>query len=434
MSKPVKRTLCVILCVLLVFSIFILIFACSPSNVYELGPYCITEDEYAYLMCTYKRSILDELEITETDLLYPADSSGRTYGQALEEMYRTSYFEQSVYNLIYSLALFDEYGLSLTEEEQNSIDSAINSVIFYYGNGSASNFDALAEPYGFSHKTIKSIYLKQAKESAVINYIFGKEYSKITDEQKDNYYKDNYLHFQVLVLNTLYQKNDNGIFSNLSESERATMLELEKELTALLCSENMDYNYKILPKLIGKDVVIEKDGKKVPNVTFEELWENERINDDSLYPNGYYMTIPTAYQLMTPSTLTTAFNTKEGDVSVTVAKRYFDGNGTIETENGQETIKEGDYFPYGSAYIKRLPMQEKAWQDEANKDFFPQESFLPSVASNVLFRTLQEFEKTSPYTLSHDADITERYSLETIPANYLDYEYLHPTTEKTDEQ
>ena len=212
------------------------------------------------------------------------------------------------------------------------------------------------------------------------------------------------------------------------------MLELEKELTALLCSENMDYNYKILPKLIGKDVVIEKDGKKVPNVTFEELWENERINDDSLYPNGYYMTIPTAYQLMTPSTLTTAFNTKEGDVSVTVAKRYFDGNGTIETENGQETIKEGDYFPYGSAYIKRLPMQEKAWQDEANKDFFPQESFLPSVASNVLFRTLQEFEKTSPYTLSHDADITERYSLETIPANYLDYEYLHPTTEKTDEQ
>ena len=430
MSKPIKRTLCVILCVLLIISIVILIFACSPSNVYELGPYSITEDEYAYLMCTYKRSLIDDLGIDESYLLYPADNSGKTYGQALEEMYRESYFEQSVYNLIYSLALFDEYGLSLSAEEQESIDSAVNSVIFYYGNGSATQFDALAEPYGFSHKTIKTIYEKQAKETAVVNHIFGKEFSKITSEQKDNFYKDNYLHFQVLVLNTVYQKNDDGTFSNLSESERAAMLELEKELTALLCSEDMNFNYKILPSILKKPVVVEENGKKVPNVTFEELWSNPKINDDSLYPNGYFMIKPTPYQLMSVTTLTTAFNTKIGDVSVTAAKRYFDGNGSITTENGKEEIKEGDYFQYGSAYIKRLPMQEQAWKDEANKDFFPSDTFLPAVASNVLFHTMQEYEKTSAYTLSRDTGIMERYSLETIPANNLDYEYLHGSNDE----
>lgn len=430
MSKPIKRTLCVILCVLLIISIVILIFACSPSNVYELGPYSITEDEYAYLMCTYKRSLIDDLGIDESYLLYPADNSGKTYGQALEEMYRESYFEQSVYNLIYSLALFDEYGLSLSAEEQESIDSAVNSVIFYYGNGSATQFDALAEPYGFSHKTIKTIYEKQAKETAVVNHIFGKEFSKITSEQKDNFYKDNYLHFQVLVLNTVYQKNDDGTFSNLSESERAAMLELEKELTALLCSEDMNFNYKILPSILKKPVVVEENGKKVPNVTFEELWSNPKINDDSLYPNGYFMIKPTPYQLMSVTTLTTAFNTKIGDVSVTAAKRYFDGNGSITTENGKEEIKEGDYFQYGSAYIKRLPMQEQAWKDEANKDFFPSDTFLPAVASNVLFYTMQEYEKTSAYTLTRDTGIMERYSLETIPANNLDYEYLHGSNDE----
>ena len=430
MSKPVKRTLCVILCVLLILTVVILIFACSPSSVYELGPYSLSEDEYAYLMCTYKRSLIDDLGIDESYLLYPADQSGKTYGQALEEMYRESYFEQSVYNLIYSLALFDEYGLSLTDEEQKSVESAANSVIYYYGNGSAAQFDSLAEPYGFSHKTIKSIYEKQAKETAVVNHIFGKEFSKITAEQKNNFYKDNYLHFQVIVLNTVYQKNADGTYSNLSESERKTRLELEKELTAFLCSEDMNFNYKILPSILKKPVVIEKDGKKVPNVTYEELWENKIINDDSLYPNGYYMVNPTPYQLMSITTLTTAFNTKIGDVSVSAAKRYFDGNGSITTENGEEEIKEGDYFQYGSAYIKRLPIQENAWSDEANKDFFPSDTFLPAVASDVLFHTMQEFEKTSPYTLTRDTGIMERYSLETIPANNLDYEYLHGTNEE----
>lgn len=427
MSNPIKRTLCVVLCVLLVLAIVLLIFACSPANVYELGPYSITEDEYAYLMCSYKRSLLEDLDIDESYLLYAYDNSGKTYGQALEEMYRASYFEQTVYNLIYSLALFDEYGLSLSEEEQRSVESAANSVIYYYGNGSAANFDSIAEPYGFSHKTIKSIYEKQAKETALVNYIFGKEFVNITDQQKNNYYKDNYLHFQAIIVNTVYQKNADGTFSNLSESEREAMLTLEKEMTAFLCSEDMNYNYKVLPAILGKPVVVEQDGKNVPNVTYEELWSNPKINDDSLYPNGYYMTKPTASQLLSVTALTTAFYTKEGDVSVTTAKRYFDGNGTITTENGEETIKEGDYFAYGSAYIKRLPIQENAWQDEANKDFFTSDSFLPSVANNVLFLTFQEYEKTSAYTLTHDSDVMARYSLETIPANYLDYEYLHPS-------
>ena len=83
----------------------------------------------------------------------------------------------------------------------------------------------------------------------------------------------------------------------------------------------------------------------------------------------------------------------EGECGVIDAKRYFDGDGTIKTENGEEEIKAGDYFTYGSAFIKKLPMEEKAYEKEENKEFFPKESFLSSVAQYTYYKRLSDYEK-----------------------------------------
>ena len=431
MSKKAKRIISVLLVLAIVATLLIILFACGTANVYELGPYSITEDEYAYLLSSYKRTIIDGLGISEDYLDYPIDSSSSTtYGEYIEKMYREE-FEQSVYTLLFSLALFDEYGLEFTEEDEEAIEKAAKSVIVYYGDGSPARFDELARPCGFTNETIYSIYEKREKEKAVIHHVLGVNYSNLTETQKDNHYKDNYIHFQVLVVNTLYTQNADGTFSNLSESERATMIELEKELTNLLCHEKTDADYKILSALLKKDIIIENEkGEKVINVTFEELWANERINDDSVYPNGYYMTKPSIYQMSYSNTLSQAMLTKEGDVSVSVAKRFFDGSGSITTENGEETIKKGDYFEYGSAFVKRLPMQDMAWKDPVNKDFFTDDSFLTGAAQSALFDTLQKYEKTCGYTLVSDTALLEEYSFSSVTANYVDYDYLNPSDEE----
>lgn len=420
MSKIIVRILCAVLCLVLCMPILT---SCGNDNVYELGPYSINEEEYAYLLCSYKRTVLEDLGIDESYLSYPiSETDSTTYGEYIEKMYREQ-FEQSVYTLLFSLALFDEYGLELSSEKKDSIKAAANSVVFYYGNGSVSTFNSLAGEYGFSDESLRSIYEKQAKESMVISHVFGENYSNLTEANKDDYYEENYIHFQIIVVNTLYRKDKDGDFANISPEEMATMKALEEEMINLLVRDDLTVNYKILPALLGKD--------DMSTVTYEELWANPKINDDSLYPNGYYMVKPNFIQSQVPTTLTQAALTPVGDISSIAAKRFFDGSGTITTENGEETINAGDYFEYGTAFIKRLPLDEGAWKNEENKDFFT-DAFISGAAQLNLFNILKEFEQSSPYTLLVENSIKDKYSIATIPANYLDYDYLHGTEEQAD--
>lgn len=412
MTKTISRILCVVLCLLLLLP---LLAACGKKYVYELGPYSIRKDEYAYLLSTYKRDVLEGLGLDESYLNYPYDSS-HTYGEYIETAYREE-FEQSVYTLLYSLALFDEYDLSLTDEEKKSVKTSASTIIMYYGNNSVSKFNSVAKEFGFSDDTIFDIYEKQAKETKLINYLFGKDFSKLTESQKEKNYQDNYIHFQIIVVNTLYQKNSDGTFSNLTEEEVKAKKQLENELIELLCRDNYEYNYKVLPALLGKS--------DMSTVTYEEIWACKAINDDMLYPMGYYMKKPTASQMMNVTTLSQAMLTEIGDISAIAAKRFFEGSGTITTENGKETIKEGDYFEYGTAFIKRLEIDEGAWKKEENKDFFEDSQFLSGVAERVMFETYQSFEESMPYTLVTNTEYRDEYSFINVPANYLDYDYLH---------
>ena len=131
--------------------------------------------------------------------------------------------------------------------------------------------------------------------------------------------------------------------------------------------------------------------------------------------------------------LDTAWYTKEGDVSASVAKRYFEGNGTITLGDSQETVKEGDYFEYGSTYIKRLPIEDKAWQKEENKDFFSTD-FITGAAQSAVFKVYRDFEATSGYTLLANNEVIEGYTFMSVAANYIDYDYVNPSTDKEEDK
>ena len=419
MRKSILTTLCLIFAIILLLP---LLGSCGADDIYELGPYSIDEEEYAYLLSTYKRQIIEGMGLDESYLNYQiSDSSTLTYGQYIEQMYRSD-FEKSVHTLLYAQALFDEYNLSLSDAEINSIERVANYIISVVGDGSTSVFDDRVEPYGFSADAIRSVYEMQAKESAVVNYLFGSNYSKLTESQKEEYFSENYIHFQVLVVNTLYFQSSDGKFINLSEEERAEQIQLENELIQLLIGpEDPNFQFRVLPAILGRE--------DVRDATFEELWNNSLINDDMVYKGGWYMPKPNAYQLTQKTTLTQAMLTMENDVSAIAAKRYFEGNGSISTEGGKEQINKGDYFEYGTAFIKRLPMEKGAWKKDENKDFFG-DSFIAGAAQSSLMSTLQRYSETSEYTLVEDSELRAEYSFLTIPANYVDYDYFHPKEEE----
>lgn len=427
MSKPVIRAICIVLCVALLALIPILIFACSEDNVYELGPYALPEDEYVYLFSTYKRKILDELKLDEYALTTQiSNDKSTTYAQAIEASYR-SQFEQTVYSLLYCQALFDEYNLELSQEHYDRIEGIVDHLVFYYGGGSESAFNSQSQNFGYTADTLRRVYEKQAKQTVVINHLLGSGYSKLTESDKNDYYEDNFIHFQVIVVNTLYGKNSDGTYSNLPEETRKTMLKLEAEVTDLLCRGNKNTaDYELLPKLFNTD--------DVSTITYEDIWNHPDINDelskDKNYPGGIFMTKPNALQLTTVNTLSQAWYTEVGDVSPCSAKQYFQAGGTIMGEDGYSEIKAGDYFEYGTAFIKRLPLDKNGWKDKANADFFPDSSFLGGAATQLLLKTLQEFEKTSPYTLVVYDEYKNEYNFENIVTNRVDYDTLNPTDEE----
>lgn len=404
--------------------------SCGNKSIYKLGPYEIKEDEYTYLIGMYKRRLLASLGYEKMSMDTKLTQDGLTVGQYIEAVYRPE-FDMSVYTLLYSQSLFDDYGLSLTDTQKSNIETLIEKTVNYYGGYSEQAFKRLVKNYGYTIDTMRSVYTMQAKESAVLAHLYGEDYSKLTDDAKEEYYKDAYLHFQVIVINNVYKavtdSDGKTSYINLSESEKATKDQLIEELTSLLIKEDKEASYPIITHELKMtvDELFADLGK-----TYDLLFE--KYSDDTLYPQGYYMLAPiSANQIVTSNALSAAYLLKEGDCAIVTAKRYFEKDGTIEIGGKTETIKAGDYFEYGEAFVKKLPLDDGAYSKEENKDFFSEGEFNSMAAKNAFYNLLHEYEEGSIYELLQSSDINS-FTLSSAIANNLDYNliYASQTTDK----
>ncbi len=414
MKKTFCRTLCLILLIILVIPIAS---SCKKKNTfYELGEYTITKKEYIYLSGMFKKQVMVSLDPTLTDenLAFEMEN-GVTINDYIEATYREG-FEQSVLSLLYAQSMFDTLGLSLTDSEKSSIKATATAVAAYYGNYDLDNFDKIASEYGFDYDTLCSVYEKQYKENKVRQHILGVNNEKITELQKKNYYEENYLRYQTLIVNTMYKLHTDSYgevtMLPLTEDEKAEKERLVVELKELHINKNMDYDYILL-----KDQL---------NLSYEELWE---LYDDDNRENGHYKygcyqtSKPSLAQLQANNVLSAAYLSREGEIKTVTANRYFEGGGSFETDDGETTINPGDYFEYGTIFVKRLPLDEKAYEKEENKDFF-ESSFMAGVSNFVYYEELMKHEDSLAYGVMVN-DKKNDYLFKDVKANELDYYYLH---------
>ena len=408
MKKAICRTLCLIFMVILLIP---LISACGKEkNIYTLGDYSITEKEYNYLFGMFKKKVLASMggDLTDEDMTQEI-SPGVTLADYLEARYRDG-FEQSILSLLLAQSLFDKLGLSLSDDEINTINATATAVIAYYGNFSESEFNNIASDYGFDADAMRSVYEKQFRENKVRDYYLGENNEKVTDQDREGYYRDNYLHYQTLIVNTLYKLHTDSYgdvsFVLLDEDEKKERERLVVELKELLINKNMEFDYILL-----KDDL---------SLSYDELWR--KYSDDVHYPNGIYETSnPSAEQLANSNVLSAAHQSKIDEIKTVTAKRYFEGDSTLENE--EITVKPGDYFEYGTIFVKRLPLDEGAYAKNANKEFFDSESFESAVCNYVFFKHLSAYQDSLSYEASISTLISEK-GFATIKANELDYYYL----------
>lgn len=407
MKKTLIKALALVLCLLLLAPS---LFSCDNGDViYKLGGYAIRADEYNYLLGMQKKQAMVALGYTE-DQLDLEIKEGYTVRNYIDDSY-SAQFEQSVLILLFSVALFDEYGLSIDEEKQRVSDEIIDTLITYYGGYSEKflNKRLSSMGYGFSTDTLRRVYQMQLKQDAVLDHLYGSDYSRLSKDALEQYCDDYYMHFQVLIVNTLYKSHTdsegNTQYVNLTEDEIEIQKRIATELTELLVNNNKDFNYIIID----------------PTLSYEELWE--KYSDDTLYPQGYFMRKPASLQSTTSKTIMTAFALKVGDCGAIPANRYFDGNGTITTEDGKTTIKKGDYFEYGTAIIKKLDMEKDAYSKEENKDFFPSDTFMHQATQGAFYKELQKYENESSIKVEYSNSIGN-YSISGATTNELDYYYF----------
>ena len=412
MKKTICRTLCLILLIVLVIPF---VSSCKKNKIfYELGDYSITKKEYIYLSGMFKKKVMVSLDpdLTDADLSYEMEN-GVTINDYIEATYREG-FEQSVLSLLYAQSMFDTLGLSLTDTEKSNIRATASAIAAYYGNYDMDAFNKIAEEYGFDYDTLLSVYEKQYKENKVRQYLLGENNEKITEKQKNDYYEENYLRYQTIVINTMYKIHTDSFGEStvlpLNEDEKAEKELLVTELKELLINKNMDYDYILL-----KDKL---------SWTYEELWEeyDDDSRTDGHYKNGCYQTSkPTLSQLQSNNVLSAAYVSREGEIKNVVAHRYFGGDTPLKTEDG-ETIHPGDYFEYGTVFVKRLPLDDKAYENEENKLFFS--SFMPGLSNYVYYQALMEHEKSLPYSTMVSEKVSD-YLFKDVKANELDYYYIY---------
>jgi hypothetical protein len=384
----------------------------SNPDIYRLGSYSIKADEYHYLLGMQKMQALKSLGYGEKDI-DTVIQEGYTLGNYIDAVY-SAQFEQSVLTLLFSVALFDEYNLTISEDKRHASNEIINTLLTYYGGYSEKFLDKRLSNLGykFTTDTLRRVYEMQMKQSTVIEHLYGGNYEKLENEAKEEFCNDYYMHFQVIVINTLYKSHTDSLgkttYTNLTPEEINVQKRIVTELTELLVNDNKDFNYLIID----------------PSLSYEELWE--KYSDDTLYPQGYFMKKPVSQNVASSATLATAFALKTGDCGVVPAKRYFDGNGSITTENGKEQINAGDYFEYGSAFIKKLDMERDAFTKEENKDFFFPEgssSFLQQACQYAFYQRLREYESESSVVVEYSKSISQ-YTISSSKANELDYYYF----------
>ena len=312
----------IILTVLLATLSFVLI-SCKTQNtaVMTYGESSITDKEFTYWLSTYKYMFANTYENFEDTHEYYAKtlSDGTTYEEKL--------FEIAVQNIKASLISaeeFDSKGFELTDEAKSKVDEYIDGLIEKAGDKTALN--ASLSSLGVNCDILREIYIKDAKGSLLQSKLFEEDGGLcVTDEDREEYYNNSYVHFRHIYVNNKYEyeTDDSGAYVYDDDGNVK-----KTELTGKALEEK---NEKI--KSIDKAL---SDGEDFYSVY--EKYSEDRYYDES----GYYLT---AEMDFFTEVLEAAFSLEEGEYK------------KVESDAGTH-------------YIQRMVLEDKAYENEENSDFF----------------------------------------------------------------
>lgn len=324
----------------------------------------ITTNMYRYWLSTYKGTFMyTYTDMNNTDAFW--DSV--LYDNVTAEQYLNGAVVDNVKRNLVCLALFEQYGLSLPDSTVAAIDDYIAELTEEYAGGSRRSFNQTLSQYGINADILRDIYIIEDKISLLFEYLYsdGGPFA-LTEETLDAYYRENYARVRHIYVNDAYayQTNDAGYYTYDSSGNVVTRALTEEELAE-------------------KTAKIEAiDEALAEGTDFATVYET--YSEDLYYVNGYYLT-------------------RETDFIDEVVEAAF------ALEIGETVCVKSDY---GTHYLMRLELEDYAYNDTNNADFF--DGFTDAVKNDDLLNRLNEL---LPEVTVNEEEIG-KYSIRDAAVNY----------------
>lgn len=341
----------------------------SPA-VLTYGETTITEAMYNYYVSTYKgRYIQSYDDISDTEDFWKSEINGKTGEEIMEEL---------IYgNVAQNLVAAEEFrraGLSLSQDQKTAVDEYIDSMVDELASGSRKTLNGYLSEFGVNIDMLREMLLMEKMAYTYYEYLYGEGGKEaVTDSDRDAYYKENFVRFQQIYINdkVVYETDSDGRFKQDENGEYIT-----REFTA---DERAD---------IDKRIAAVKTGLE-SGEDFGEL--RKKYSDVTDFEDGYYFSAVTSTNYIT-SIVSAAFALEEGEWTYVSA-----------------ASEQGTFF------IKRLPLEEGAYKDEDNAEFFS------SMDDDLTTEKYSEKLEALYGDIVKNEDFLGTVSVKDAPANYWYY-------------
>ena len=336
----------------------------DPSAaVMTLGDNVIDVGTYRYLYSTYKARYLSKYSVADTAEFWRATRADSTTNAA----WMDSLIRDSVRMRLAAEYLFETDGLTLPDGMQDNIVDYVNDVKNERFDGDDEKFAAALAEFGTDEEGFRASIAADEKMNALFERYFGSNGVRaVTDEERDEFYRENYVHFAQININDAYAyvEEDGSYVQNEDGSYES------RALTEAEAGEKRE-----------KIAIVETS--LAAGETVESLYA--RFSENTDYPNGYYFTRANASKY-DEEIVSAAFGLDEGETTM------------LRTE-------------HGTFFIERLALDEGGFA-AGNEDFFGD---FESAVKNSLFDELLKsyFDK-----ISEDAEAVESLTVAAVRANY----------------
>ena len=307
-SKMLITSVCVLIVLILAF--FALLTAFSGKAVMEYGTIEVDNEMYSFWLSYFKKELMAEYNIggeLDTEKFWQSEfKDGLSYGE-----YFAQIADERIKAKVVAANMYDSFGQNLPDYAVEDINNYISELVDFVGDGSKKTFNEIAAQYGTDYDAIKRVAICDYKAELLFNLVYGADGSYITDEEKEKYYKENYSRVKVIFINTKSEE--------LGESE-------------------LDEKNKMIEKL---DLIFEES---VSDERFDSLMSiYSEDSASAYYENGFYLSPLSDYPIE----------------AVTGA--------ALSIDVGECKKVESDY---GVHYVFKLELDDKAYENEDNSDWF----------------------------------------------------------------